>query len=199
MYRMQRRHNNNVVQAIDDHGRSVVLLGRGIGFGVSVGDSIDKTRIEMTYVLESQQHAASIAVRLSSLSPEILILTRPIVVAAHDRLGIDNAEALLLPVAEHMSFAVDRAGAGKYVDFPLETEIRHLFPKEYEFGQHVLKMIIAELGVSLPASEAAAFALHVVSMQFGRSRISRAVANDAAYRRHPATGLRTFRFCCFTR
>ncbi|GAB2507208.1 Transcription antiterminator LicT [Corynebacterium atrinae] len=173
---LQRRYNNNVVQATDDAGRSLVILGRGVGFGVSKGEQLDPARVEMTYVLETQQRAASIADALSALPADILTLARHVVTAAEDRLGMANPQALLLPIADHLHAAVKRSRTGEQIDFPLEADIAQLYPQELDFGRHVCRMTMAELGVTLPPVEAAAFALHAVSTQFTSSRIPLAVA-----------------------
>ena len=45
--------NNNVVTAIDKSGNEAVLMGKGIGFGIKSGQSIDAERIEKKYVMDS--------------------------------------------------------------------------------------------------------------------------------------------------
>ena len=46
--------NNNIVSAYDETGREVVVMGRGIGFGVRAGAVIDNSKIEKVFRIESQ-------------------------------------------------------------------------------------------------------------------------------------------------
>ena len=41
--------NNNIVSAYDETGREVVVMGRGIGFGVKAGAVINKSKIEKVF------------------------------------------------------------------------------------------------------------------------------------------------------
>ena len=46
--------NNNIVSAYDETGREVVVMGRGIGFGVRAVAVIDNSKIEKVFRIESQ-------------------------------------------------------------------------------------------------------------------------------------------------
>ncbi|PEN06946.1 transcription antiterminator BglG, partial [Bacillus wiedmannii] len=46
--------NNNVVCTMKDNETEVVLMGRGLGFQKKVGDAIDESKIEKTFVLETR-------------------------------------------------------------------------------------------------------------------------------------------------
>lgn len=173
-YTLKRRCNNNVVEAIDAHGRSVVVTGRGVGFRVNPGQQVPPERIQLTYVLESQQRAGKIADALALIPADVLAVARKIVIAAQDRFGL-NPVSMLLPLAEHLAFALRRARDGQDIDVPLAFEVAQLYPEEHEFGRFALKVIRADLGVDIHSSEATAFALHVVSAQFTCDRIASAV------------------------
>ena len=173
-YTLKRRCNNNVAEALDEYGRSVVVTGRGVGFGVKSGEEIAPERIQLTYVLESQQRAGEIADALAAIPADVLAAARKIVIAAQDRFNM-NPISMLLPLAEHLDFALRRVAAGDTFDAPLAFEIEQLYPEEHEFGCFAVKVIRADLGVALPSAEVTAFALHAVSAQFDTHRISTAV------------------------
>ena len=173
-YTLKRRCNNNVAEALDEYGRSVVVTGLGVGFGVKSGEEIAPERIQLTYVLESQQRAGEIADALAAIPADVLAAARKIVIAAQDRFNM-NPISMLLPLAEHLDFALRRVAAGDTFDAPLAFEIEQLYPEEHEFGCFAVKVIRADLGVALPSAEVTAFALHAVSAQFDTHRISTAV------------------------
>ena len=49
--------NNNIVSAYDEDGREVVIMGRGIGFGVKPGARIRESKIEKIFRIESRSVA----------------------------------------------------------------------------------------------------------------------------------------------
>ena len=49
--------NNNIVSAYDEDGREVVIMGRGIGFGVRPGARIRESKIEKVFRIESRSVA----------------------------------------------------------------------------------------------------------------------------------------------
>ena len=50
---IQKVINNNIVSACDDMGREVVVMGRGLGFGVKPGMGVDESKIEKVFRIES--------------------------------------------------------------------------------------------------------------------------------------------------
>ena len=42
--------NNNLVLALDEHGRDVILTGRGLGFQARPGQQVDTSKIVRTFV-----------------------------------------------------------------------------------------------------------------------------------------------------
>lgn len=41
--------NNNIVSAVDSKGREVVVMGRGLGFGMKPGRQIQENKIEKVF------------------------------------------------------------------------------------------------------------------------------------------------------
>lgn len=42
--------NNNVAISIDETGRERVLMGRGLGFGLTTADKVDPAKVEKTFI-----------------------------------------------------------------------------------------------------------------------------------------------------
>lgn len=82
---------------------------------------------------------------------------------------------MLIPLADHISFALQRAQAGAQIDYPLKWEVTSLYPKEVAFARQALELIREERGISLPDVEAVPLALHFVNAAFGVSDIEATV------------------------
>ena len=51
--------NNNVVISLDEAGRERVLMGRGLGFGLSTDDMVDPAKVEKTFILDRARTASA--------------------------------------------------------------------------------------------------------------------------------------------
>lgn len=172
---VQQVHNNNIVLALDAAGRSVVIQGSGVGFGARRGTLVDAAKVEAVFVPLEGVAPEAAAGTLADIPAEEVACARRIVEAADLLLGLERAEVLLLPIADHLHQAVRRARLGIEVDIPLVWEVRSLYPVEFTAGQRALDLVASDLGVRLPASEATAFALHFVSSSFTGAAIERTV------------------------
>ena len=50
---------------------------------------------------------------------------------AHARLGIRVTQALVLPIADHLAFAIQRSRAGSEFIYPLRWEVAQLYPRNW--------------------------------------------------------------------
>lgn len=177
---VQKVHNNNVVLALDEAGRSVVATGAGVGFGARRGSLVDPATVDSVYVPQGRTRAEVAADTLAGFPAEELEVARKIVAEAQELTGLARPEILLLPVADHLHHALLRTRADQVVDLPLVWEVRHLYPRELAAGRRALDRVRARFGVQLPADEATAFALHFVSASFTGAVLDRTVTMTQA-------------------
>jgi beta-glucoside operon transcriptional antiterminator len=160
--------NNNVVLAVDARGRELVLSGRGLGFKAAPGAEVDRSRVEKTFVAGGSTSAERLAAFVDEIPIEDIEVTEEILTAARDALGPHVTDALLVPLADHVSFALRRAREGvAEIEYPLRWEVQHLYPAEAAYAREALRIIERRRGVRLPELEAVPLALHLVNAQFG--------------------------------
>lgn len=166
---IRRQLNNNVVEAIDEQGARFVLMGRGIGHGRVPGDPVPERLIEQTFVSEGGYQALRSLARLVNAVPQdVMLVAGEAVKLAHTRLGVPPSQSLLLPLADHLSFALQRHRDGVEFTHPLRWEVHQLYPTEEGVAEDIVALIRQRLNVALPRDEVTAFALHLVSAQFGQ-------------------------------
>lgn len=85
---------------------------------------------------------------------------------AGERLGLTVGQALILPLADHLHFAMQRALDGTRMEYPLLWEVSHLYPEEYAVGKEAVPIADAALQVRLDPDEAVAIAMQLVNAQF---------------------------------
>lgn len=166
--------NNNVLLARDEDGRDVVALGRGLGFQAHAGDEIDPARVSRRF-LPQNEDTERVAALMAELPYEHIRLAVKIAHLAAESLGLNHPDALVLPLADHIDFAVRRSHDHAPVEHPLRWEVTTLFPRELAVGKRCVRLLNEELGVTLGPSEAVSLALHFVNAQFSSDDLAHTV------------------------
>lgn len=165
--RLVKSFNNSIVLVTDEHGYEYVVLGRGIGFHKQPGDRVDSTLVERRFVPGPGTPHERVAAYLEHIPGEDLDLAEEAVQLASSRLGTSLSEHMVLPLADHISFAVRRILDDNYLEIPLRWEIASLYPREAAAARQILELVSARRGVELPPGEQVPIALHLVNGQLG--------------------------------
>lgn len=67
----RKRLNNNVVIAATEDGTESVLVGRGLGFSVTVGADVDMSRVERVFVLKTDSDSLPLPAEYLAVAEEI--------------------------------------------------------------------------------------------------------------------------------
>lgn len=173
---VKRVYNNNVVLAIETDATEVVLLGKGIGFQRRPGEIVDTSLADQRFVAEGPYRAPQLAGLLSDAPADQITLAQTITELGHATLGLEPRQSLMIPVLDHLTFAVRRAQEGTHIDFPLRWEVAQLYPVEAALGRQVVTLVNEGLGIQLQEDEWVAFALHFVNQQWTKGDFSKTVA-----------------------
>lgn len=154
--------NNNSVAAISDEQDDIILTGSGIGFKKKIGDLVDESKIEKTYLfkdVQKKRFEQSIA-----QVPQIYFeIADKIVAKASKDLDVDFSGEIFIAISDHLAFAIKRKKENVYLPNIILNETRTLYKKEYKIGLWALDYIEEKLGVRLDKDEAGYLALHLVN------------------------------------
>lgn len=164
--------NNNVVSCLDNAGRELVVMGRGLGFHTSPGDNLAEDQVEKVFRLSTQDENIRLRDLVSRLPEELLELCSRIIEYAAQALGRRLNESIYLTLTDHIWFVLSRVKEGMIFQNALLTEVRIFYPSEFAVGKYALDLIQEEQGISLPEDEAASIALHLVNAEYD-TQISR--------------------------
>lgn len=156
--------NNNVVQATDNDVEYIVM-GKGLGFQKKVGETVDKEKIEKTFVLENPETEAEWTRVYVDLSDGEMQVFLNIITFAEAVLQTKFEPSFFIALADHLHYAIERSREGIFLQNPLAWEIRKFYPREYEIGKQALRLIANDLEVELADDESASVALHFVNAQ----------------------------------
>ncbi len=161
--RIEKVINNNIIQARDNNGVELVVMGRGIGFGKGSGSEIDSAAIEKTFRLDNMDDKEQFKELLASLPLEHIRLANDVISYAKESLKINLNQNVYLTLTDHISFVIDRYQAGMNFGNILAEEVRLFYPVEYSVGRYALELIEERTGSRLVEDEAASIALHIIN------------------------------------
>lgn len=158
--KVAKRINNNAVMCLDSKGRSVVAFGKGIAFAIDkeTGD-LPLAAIERTFYNVDEHYLAL----LEELKPSVLAVAADIIEAADLELPYELSHNAVLALADHITFAIQRANKGIDIQMPLAYDVAQMYPVEYKVGEYAVEQISRKLGVDLPKSEAVGIAMSLVN------------------------------------
>ncbi|WP_348620694.1 PRD domain-containing protein [Paenibacillus polymyxa] len=161
-YIIKRIINNNVITSIDEETqKEIVLMGKGISFTKSLGDEVDISTVEKTFILANNDKRRYIDLienvdnTYFEISMEIIQHAEQVISSKLNPIGI-------IMLADHIESAIDR-----YKDISLKNdmliELKRFYPIEYKVGLFGLDLIANKIGVRLPEDEVGFIALHIIN------------------------------------
>ena len=163
--RIKKVINNNILCVLDDEGKELIVTGRGIGFQRHCGEIVDPAVVERTYRMEEKTGQRKLRELVEKIPVEHLTLTESLIRHIKSEIPQKLNESLLITLADHISFAIQRKEQGLEFSNPLKGAIMSYYPTEYHAGQYCLKAIQEQLGIALHEDEAAFIALHIVNAE----------------------------------
>lgn len=157
--------NNNALIATDN-GRDVVAIGLGISYRYHKGADMLPEAAEQIFVATSAQPIDRLSAFLTDIPLDHIRIATEICDAAPGSLSRKPPEALIIAIADHITFACQRIQQGIPLQNPLKWEISQLYPRELEVGRVGIRLVRERLGANLPDDEAASIAMHLVNAQF---------------------------------
>lgn len=159
--------NNNVVLTLTTDEKEMVVMGRGLAFNKKVGDEIDSTLIEKTFVTEGKEVTEQLAELFKEIPLDEIEVANEIIQLAQKELDVKLSTNIHLTLTDHIHFAITRSKEGLDLKNPLIWEIKKFYKKEYQIGLNAIDLIQEKLGVTLNPDEAGSIALHIVNARQG--------------------------------
>ncbi|MFC0271720.1 BglG family transcription antiterminator LicT [Metabacillus herbersteinensis] len=167
--------NNNVVITKNESNHEIVVMGRGLAFQKKVGDVIESSNVEKTFVLENHGVSDKLAKLLRDTSELYLTISSKILDYAKFQLPYKLDDYLYVALTDHISFAISRHKQGINLKNALLWEIRKYYKLEFQVALKALDIIESLTGVRLNEDEAASIALHLVNSQLSGENMAAAV------------------------
>ncbi|MBD7910832.1 MULTISPECIES: PRD domain-containing protein [Clostridium] len=161
--------NNNAILAKDTNRHEFVVMGCGIAFKKNVGDKVDESLIEKTFILKHKDASEKFKLLLEDVPTEHVSLCYDIIEYAKNILGVELNDYIYVTLTDHISYAIKMFDENIKNSNVLIWEIKKFYQKEFAIGVKALEFIESELGKRLPEDEAGNIALHLINAQVNNS------------------------------
>lgn len=155
-------NNNGIVARCLATNKEYIFLGKGIGFSKKMEDTFESIQDAKIYRLQEAIEQEDRLSVLNNVDPIFLDIANEIVLLAEEKLGsLDNR--ILLPLADHISFSIERIKNGLDIKNPLNTDIKILFSEEYEVARQSVEIIQKYTGYLVSEDEVGYITMHLHS------------------------------------
>ncbi|WP_106589053.1 PRD domain-containing protein [Salsuginibacillus halophilus] len=150
--------NNNAV-VVKEFGQEKIVMGPGIAFQKSKHDIVPESKVEKIFLLQDENERFQQL--LSTLPEDRIDFAEKVISYAEGELAAPLDDHLHIALADHISFALDRLEAGYPIKNRLLSQIKVLYPEEFQIGLWAAKEMTNDFEVNVPEDEAAHIALHI--------------------------------------
>lgn len=157
--------NNNVVITLDENDEETIVMGKGIGYQKSKGDTIDEEKVNKVFKISNREVSDKFQELFNKIPIEHMKLSGEIIEFAEGKLNKKLNEGIYISLSDHTYTAIKRIKNNITVKNALLWEIKRFYKKEFEIGLKALELIEEKTHVRLPLDEAGFIALHIVNAQ----------------------------------
>ncbi|MGE6631885.1 BglG family transcription antiterminator LicT [Bacillus sp. NPDC077027] len=167
--RIQKVLNNNVISVLDELGKEIVVMGRGIAFQKRQGDPVDEALIDKVFRLEDHSVHERMKLLLQEVPYDVVKVTEEIIEHASSKLDRKLNESLHVSLADHIQYAIERFKKNYLIENSLIWEIKRLYKDEFQVAKDCLEMVHERLHVALPEDEAGFIAMHIINAELNEN------------------------------
>lgn len=157
--------NNSAAIAFDDHRKEYLILGKGIVFGKVQYDEIDPSQATRVIPLSKENRT-----RLEELAREIpysyFQISEEIKAIAEKELNQKLDDDILLHLADHIYYAVQKYQKHILVPNMVLNETRTFYPKEFDASKRAILLINDTFRTEFDDNEAGFIAFHIINSEY---------------------------------
>lgn len=168
--------NNNITLVEDDKHKEMILMGKGISFGLKKGDSVDENKIEKKFVFDTRELNDKFTALFNQVPVKYIELSSSIIDYACKQLNVSFDNNIYIALSDHISYAIERYQNSEPLKNALLFDIKKFYPNEFNVSLVSLKMIYHETGIMMSEDEAGYIAMHFVNASQSGEAMSQTIA-----------------------
>lgn len=157
--------NNNVVQAYNDEGKEVILVGKGIAFNAK-NNNINEYKIEKVFELKDvplNQHVESL---LNEIPNEYWQFSYVAMNLIKEKMNLNLSGSFLISLADHVYTAIQRNKEKNNIPDFFAIESKYLYPQEYAVAVEIVQLMNETFNCDMDKSEAGFIVLHIIDAKY---------------------------------
>ena len=170
MFFIRKVLNNSAAIVFDDSKKEYLILGKGMVFGKRQNDEIEPSNATRVIPLTKENRT-----RLEELVREIpysyFQISEEIKLLAEKELQQKLDDDILLHLADHIYYAVQKYQKNILVPNMVLNETKVFYPKEFKASQQAIKLINKTFDTKFDDNEAGFISFHIVNSEYGNSNI----------------------------
>ena len=111
-FRVIKTINNNVVSCQDENGCEYIVMGRGLGFGLKSGHTVEREQAEKVFRITDQNNMERLQTLYASLPHDQVEFCAELIEYAQSVLGHKLSEVIYYTLSDHICFAIQREKNG---------------------------------------------------------------------------------------
>lgn len=168
--------NNNICLVEDAKHQEMILMGKGIAFGLKKDDEVDPNKIDKKFVFDTKELNDKFSALFDQVPVKYIELSSNIIDYATKALNIIFDNSIYLALSDHISYAIERYQNGESLKNALLFDIKKFYPNEFKVALKALDMIAYETDIKMNEDEAGFIAMHFVNASQSGEAMSQTIA-----------------------
>lgn len=168
--------NNNICLVEDAKHQEMILMGKGIAFGLKKDDEVDPNKIDKKFVFDTKELNDKFNALFDQVPVKYIELSSNIIDYATKALNIIFDNSIYLALSDHISYAIERYQNGEALKNALLFDIKKFYPNEFKVALKALDMIAYETDIKMGEDEAGFIAMHFVNASQSGEAMSQTIA-----------------------
>lgn len=168
--------NNNICLVEDAKHQEMILMGKGIAFGLKKDDEVDPNKIDKKFVFDTKELNDKFNALFDQVPVKYIELSSNIIDYATKALNIIFDNSIYLALSDHISYAIERYQNGEVLKNALLFDIKKFYPNEFKVALKALDMIAYETDIKMSEDEAGFIAMHFVNASESGEAMSQTIA-----------------------
>lgn len=150
---------------VNEKGEDVILVGKGIVFGLKKGDDIPVEKAEKKFELKGEaKHKFEKIIEETPL--DYILVSEKIIAYIKEHSDKKLDDGIYVTLTDHIANTIERIRMGIDFDMTMLLNVKSLYREEYKLALHTIEIMREAFDLKIEDSEANFITLHIVNAEF---------------------------------
>ena len=133
-------YNNNIAMVKNEAGDEVILVGKGIVFGLKKGDEIQAEKAEKKFELKGEaKHKFEKMIQDTPI--DYILVSEEIIAYFKEHSAKALNDGIYVTLTDHIANTIERIRMGIDFDMTMLLNVKSLYREEYKLALHAIEML----------------------------------------------------------